>query len=41
MGFEHKPASEEVYEVLLIEPESVPNTGNTESEMTINKPELI
>ena len=40
-GVEHKPASEEGYEALLIEPEGVPNTGNVESEMTINKLEWI
>ena len=40
-GVEHKPASEEGFELLLIEPEGVPNTGNVESEMAINKPEWI
>ncbi len=40
-GVEHKPASEEGYEALLIEPEGVPNTGNVESEMAINKLEWI
>ena len=40
-GVEHKPASEEGYEALLIEPEGVPNTGNVESEMAINKIEWI
>ena len=40
-GVEHKPASENGYEVLLIEPEGVPNTGNVESEMSINKLEWI
>ena len=38
---EHKPASEEGYEALLIEPEGVPNTGNVESQMAINKLEWI
>ena len=38
---EHKPASEEGYEALLIEPEGVPNTGNVESEMLIDKIEWI
>jgi mannose-6-phosphate isomerase-like protein (cupin superfamily) len=38
---EHKPASEEGYEALLIEPEGVPNTGNVESDMEINKLEWI
>ena len=40
-GVEHKPASEEGYELLLIEPEGVTNTGNAESQMTINKPQWI
>ncbi len=40
-GVEHKPASEEGYEMLLIEPEGVPNTGNVESEMAIDKIEWI
>ena len=40
-GVEHKPVSEEGYEALLIEPEGVPNTGNVESEMAINKLEWI
>ena len=40
-GLEHKPASEEGYEALLIEPEGVPNTGDAESEMTINKIDSI
>ncbi len=40
-GVEHKPASEEGFEMLLIEPEGVPNTGNVESEMAIDKIEWI
>ena len=40
-GVEHKPASEEGFEMLLIEPEGVPNTGNAKSEMTIDKIEWI
>jgi len=40
-GVEHKPASEQGYEMLLIEPEGVPNTGNTENERTIEKIEWI
>jgi mannose-6-phosphate isomerase-like protein (cupin superfamily) len=40
-GVEHKPASEEGYEALLIEPEGVHNTGNVESELAINKVEWI
>ncbi len=38
---EHKPASEEGFEMLLIEPEGVHNTGNVESKMTIDKIEWI
>jgi mannose-6-phosphate isomerase-like protein (cupin superfamily) len=40
-GVEHKPASEEGYEALLIEPEGVPNTGDRKSEITIDKVEWI
>ena len=40
-GVEHKPASEEGYEALLIEPEGTPNTGDVESEMAIKKAEWI
>jgi mannose-6-phosphate isomerase-like protein (cupin superfamily) len=40
-GVEHKPTSEKGYEALLIEPESVPNTGDVESEMAIKKVEWI
>ena len=40
-GMEHKPASDEGYKALLIEPEGVPNTGNVESEITINRIEWI
>lgn len=40
-GLEHKPASEEGYEALLIEPEGTPNTGDVESEMAIKKVEWI
>ena len=40
-GVEHKPASEEGYESLLIEPEGVPNTGNAASEMVIDEVEWI
>ena len=36
-GVEHKPASKNGYEALLIEPEGVPNTGDAESEMTIKE----
>jgi mannose-6-phosphate isomerase-like protein (cupin superfamily) len=40
-GVDHKPASKEGYQALLIEPEGVPNTGDIESEITINKVEWI
>jgi len=40
-GVEHKPASKEGYEALLIEPEGVRNTGNVESEMGIDEVEWI
>ena len=36
-GVEHKPSSENGYKAILIEPEGVPNTGNVQSEMTINE----
>ncbi|MCP4603716.1 MAG: cupin domain-containing protein [Proteobacteria bacterium] len=40
-GVEHKPTSKEGYEALLIEPEGVPNTGDIDSEVTIDKIEWI
>ena len=40
-GVEHRPASEEGYKALLIEPEGVPNTGDVDNEITINKIEWI
>jgi mannose-6-phosphate isomerase-like protein (cupin superfamily) len=40
-GVEHKPASVTGYKALLIEPEDIPNTGNVNSEITINKIEWI
>jgi mannose-6-phosphate isomerase-like protein (cupin superfamily) len=36
-GVEHKPFSENGYKAILIEPEGVPNTGNVQNEITINK----
>lgn len=36
-GVEHKPSSENGYKAILIEPEGVSNTGNVESDMTIEK----
>ena len=40
-GIEHKPASHEGYEALLIEPEGVPNTGGLESDMKIDQVDWI
>lgn len=40
-GVEHKPTSKKGYKALLIEPEGVPNTGDADSEITINKIEWI
>lgn len=40
-GVEHKPASDEGYEALLIEPEGVPNTGDIENGITISKVEWV
>lgn len=36
-GVERKPSSEDGYKALLIEPEGVPNTGDVQSEVTIEK----
>lgn len=36
-GVEHKPSSSIGYKAILIEPEGVPNTGNVQSEVTIDK----
>jgi mannose-6-phosphate isomerase-like protein (cupin superfamily) len=36
-GVEHKPSSENGYKAILIEPEGVPNTGNVQSDMTLEK----
>ena len=40
-GVEHKPVSDEGYKALLIEPEGVPNTGDVDNEIMINKTEWI
>jgi mannose-6-phosphate isomerase-like protein (cupin superfamily) len=40
-GVEHKPSSEDGYKALLIEPEGVTNTGNVQSEITINKVQWV
>ena len=40
-GVEHKPSSEDGYKAVLIEPEGVLNTGNVQSEVTIDKIEWV
>jgi mannose-6-phosphate isomerase-like protein (cupin superfamily) len=40
-GMEHKPTSREGYKAILIEPEGVPNTGDIENDITINKIQWI
>ena len=40
-GVEHKPSSDNGYKAILIEPEGVPNTGNVQSEATIDKIEWV
>ncbi len=40
-GVEHKPSSDNGYKALLIEPEGVPNTGDVQSEATIDKLEWV
>jgi len=40
-GVEHKPASDKGYKALLIEPEGVPNTGDVDNEITMNKIEWL
>ena len=40
-GVEHKPSSDNGYKAILIEPEGVPNTGNVQSEVTIDKIEWV
>jgi mannose-6-phosphate isomerase-like protein (cupin superfamily) len=40
-GVEHKPVAEEEAHVLMFEPESTLNTGNVQSERTVEKPETI
>jgi mannose-6-phosphate isomerase-like protein (cupin superfamily) len=40
-GIEHKPSSVNGYKALLIEPEGVPNTGNADTELTIQKLEWV
>ena len=40
-GVEHKPVAEEEAKIMLVEPKSTKNTGNVNSEMTIEDPERI
>lgn len=40
-GVEHKPVAKEEVQVLLFEPASTRNTGNTENEKTVNEPDRI
>ncbi|MFQ5709387.1 MAG: cupin domain-containing protein [bacterium] len=40
-GVEHKPVAEEEVHVLLFEPASTLNTGNQQSERTVENPEWI
>ena len=40
-GVEHKPSSQNGYKALLIEPEGVSNTGNVQSDITIEKVEWV
>ena len=40
-GVDHKPSSHNGYKAILIEPEGVPNTGNVQSEVTIDKIEWV
>ncbi len=40
-GVEHKPVAEEEAHILMFEPESTWNTGNVQSERTVEEPETI
>jgi mannose-6-phosphate isomerase-like protein (cupin superfamily) len=40
-GIEHRPVADEEVHVLLFEPASTLNTGNVESERTIEQPDWI
>jgi mannose-6-phosphate isomerase-like protein (cupin superfamily) len=40
-GVEHKPSSKDGYRAILIEPEGVSNTGDVQSEITIEKFEWV
>lgn len=40
-GVEHKPVAEEEAKIMLVEPKGTKNTGNIDSEMTIEDPDRI
>ena len=40
-GIEHRPYADEEVHVMLLEPVSTLNTGDTESDLTVAEPELI
>lgn len=40
-GVEHKPVAEEEAKIMLVEPKGTKNTGNIDSEMTIEEPDRI
>ena len=40
-GVEHKPVAEEEAHILMFEPETTLNTGNVQSERTVEQPETI
>jgi len=40
-GVEHRPVADEEVQVLLFEPASTKNTGDSESELTVDAPEWI
>ena len=40
-GVEHKPVAEEEAHILMFEPNSTLNTGNVQSERTVEEPETI
>lgn len=40
-GVEHKPVAEEEAHILMFEPKSTLNTGNVQSERTVEEPETI
>ncbi len=40
-GVEHKPVAEKEAQIMLVEPKGTKNTGNIDSEMTIEDPDRI